>query len=270
MSKDESATPEESAPLFAFQAAMRAAESLLAFLQQLGPEVQNLEASLLQAETRVRGLEAEVERLREHLRSAEELLAVPAPAASTPSVPSTPLVPPADEPSGGSSASSAPEEDPLLAWRRAGLSADDVRLVQRYFAESAFVDKMRAVRRSLGRPLVNLQPVSGDHPRVMATIIWEIVWYQYLVELAPEIADEDRVSAFAEGMEIDELTPQFRTENATLDQGGRIDASELELALLAQPPELLTEMTPDQAAALDDATQEIWDKRGEPEFRWDD
>jgi len=66
------------------------------------------------------------------------------------------------------------------------------------------------------------------------------------------------------------LAPHFRVENATLDQGGRVDASELELALLAQAPELLTEMPADRAAAIDDATEEIWNKRGQPEFRWDD
>ncbi len=152
----------------------------------------------------------------------------------------------------------------------AGLTADDVRLVQRYFAESAATEKMRAVRRSLGRPMVNLHPIPGEGPRVMVTIAWEIVWYQFLVELGPDLGPDDRVSVFAEGMEPQELAPQYREENATLDQGGRVDASELELALLAQPPELLTQMPADRAAALDDATEEIWNKRGQPEFRWDD
>lgn len=78
------------------------------------------------------------------------------------------------------------------------------------------------------------------------------------------------MQAYAEGMELSELAPQFLEDNAALDQGGRVDASELELALLANPPELITELPPERAIELEDATEEIWNKRGQPEFRWDD
>lgn len=246
-----------------------AAEALAAFLRGLGPALEELQADLTASESRVRLLESELARLTDRLQRVEGLLATAAPA------PPPAGIGPQAEANGAAQAGvggevAASHEMSAAAWADAGLTADDVRLVQRYFAESAATEKMRAVRRSLGRPMVNLHPIPGEGPRVMVTIAWEIVWYQFLVELGPDLGPDDRVSVFAEGMEPQELAPQYREENATLDQGGRVDASELELALLAQPPELLTQMPADRAAALDDATEEIWNKRGQPEFRWDD
>ncbi len=280
-----------------FPEAIRLSESLTAFLERLAPSVEELQDSLFASEKQIHALEVEVARLKERLRHAEELLAQPPvqqppvaavrpePAFAPQAAPAEPgwepeAVVAQERPVGEMESDGVEEEtaaipgvpgsDRAEAWRQAGLTADDARLEQRYFAESAATEKMRAVRRSLGRPAVNLHPLAGDRPRVMISIAWEIVWYQYLVELAPDLAPDDRVFAFAEGMEPEELAPHFRVENATLDQGGRVDASELELALLAHAPELLTEMPADRAAALDDATEEIWNKRGQPEFRWDD
>lgn len=283
-----------------FPEAIHISESLTAFLQQLDPAVEELQGSLIAAEKQIHTLEVEVVRLKERLRHAEELLAQPPspPSAATlpppmPEFTSPPPPPPVlqatpEEMAGAfgieaeiagaagvdatetEAATGAIESDRADAWRRAGLTADDARLVQRYFAESEATEKMRAVRRSLGRPAVNLHPLAGNRLRIMVTIAWEIVWYQYLVELTPDLDPDDRILAFAEGMELEELAPHFRVENATLDQGGRVDASELELELLTHPPELITEMPADRAAALDDATEEIWNKRGQPEFRWDD
>ncbi len=273
--------------------AVGAAEALAAFLRGLGPALEELQADLTASESRVRLLESELARLTDRLQRVEGLLATaaaaptapapatidtegaPAPTAVGAGAPHPAGIGPQAEANGAAQAGvggevAASHEMSAAAWADAGLTADDVRLVQRYFAESAATEKMRAVRRSLGRPMVNLHPIPGEGLRVMVTIAWEIVWYQFLVELGPDLGPDDRVSVFAEGMEPQELAPQYREENATLDQGGRVDASELELALLAQPPELLTQMPADRAAALDDATEEIWNKRGQPEFRWDD
>jgi len=49
-----------------------------------------------------------------------------------------------------------------------------------------------------------------------------------------------------------------------------LDASELEVRLLSDPSALITEMTPTEMQALEDATEEIWDQRVAPEFKWDD
>lgn len=295
--------------------------SLAHLMERLNGELLALQDTVDERDTRIHSLEAEVNRLRERLRIAEEAFAPafapessaePAVAAATPGIapreediweaapeesagretsavdlpaPAAPQaedrMPAPEEQAPGTEVgaapatvspteTSAPLVDARARWGKAGLTGDDVHLVQRYFAESIYTEKTRAVRRSLGKPIVNLHPVAGEVPRVMITIAWEIVWYQFLVDLTDSLPEDRRVQAYAEGMELSELAPQFLEDNAALDQGGRVDASELELALLANPPELITELPPERAIELEDATEEIWNKRSQPEFRWDD
>ncbi len=151
----------------------------------------------------------------------------------------------------------------------ARFTVEELHQVQRLFNESAFTEKTRSVRRSLGSPVVNLMRVVGPGTRVLITVAWDIVWYQYLVRLEPDTGGEERVTLFAEGMELHELAENFLSTNAGMDDKGRIDASELEVELLTDQP-LLTDMTAEEEAAIDDATGEIWDKHTMPEFRWDD
>ena len=209
---------------------------------------------------RYRTLETELERTVEHLRSTERLLALGSP--------------PANRVEDGIAAATRlprPPSPPRLP-RPPGstLTLDQVRTVQRYWNESKFIDKIRSVRRSLGKPLVCLTAVAGTEPRVMLTVAWEIVWYQYLVLLEEGLPPDERVTAFAEGMEMTELAPAYKVRNASIDDSGRVDASEMEVGLLAEGTELLTDMSPERAAAIDDATEEIWDQHSKPEFRWDD
>jgi len=269
--------------------------SLARLMEHVNGEMLALQDTLEERGARIHALEAEVNRLQERLRTTEQALA-PAFAGDSPAQPSvvpavaengpwdaapretaragtetpTEAEPYAEPTAGPPVESEAPLASIRDRWGKAGLSGDDVHLVQRYFAESIHTEKTRAVRRSLGKPIVNLHPVAGESPRVMITIAWEIVWYQFLVDLMDGLPDDRRVQAFAEGMELSELAPQFLEDNAALDQDGRVDASELELSLLANPPELLTELAPERATELEDATEEIWDKRSQPEFRWDD
>ena len=149
-------------------------------------------------------------------------------------------------------------------------SLEEVQWAQRYFNESPFTSRMRDVGRSLGKPRVNLSKVAGVDQRVLVTICWDIVWYQYLVELRREGLSGDRVSLFREGMELDELNECFRDKNASINDDGRLDASELEVQLLSDPSVLITEMPPEEERALEDATEEIWDQHTAPEFKWDD
>jgi hypothetical protein len=151
-----------------------------------------------------------------------------------------------------------------------GLDIETIHLAQQHFNESPNTDKMRSVRRSLGRPMVNLSRVVGPVRRVLVTVAWEIVWYQFLVELGDEGSFDERVTLFAEGMELSELAAHFSEANAMLDDEGRVDASELEFGLLEQRGDLLTEMSDEAEAALEDATEEVWDRHSPPEFRWDD
>jgi hypothetical protein len=71
-------------------------------------------------------------------------------------------------------------------------------------------------------------------------------------------------------MELSELATHSTEANAALDDEGRVDASELEFGLLERRDNLLTEMSEEAEAALEDATEEVWDRHTPPEFRWDD
>ncbi len=141
---------------------------------------------------------------------------------------------------------------------------------QRYFNESPFTGKTRDVQSSLGKPRANLTRAVGTEPRAFVTITWDIVWYQYLVDMRPDVPSDQRVVLHREGMDLDELAHYFKEKNATIDDNGRLDASELEVKLLSDPSALITEMTMDEEKALEDATEEIWDQHIAPEFNWDD
>lgn len=146
----------------------------------------------------------------------------------------------------------------------------EVQTAQRYYNDSAFTERVREVRRSLGKPKANLTRLPGSVPRALLTIAWDIIWYQYLIDLRRDMPSEQRVVLHREGMDLDELAGLFKEKNSSIDAEGRLDASELEVKLLSDPTVLITEMTPDEEQALEDATEEIWDQRAAPEFKWDD
>ncbi len=160
----------------------------------------------------------------------------------------------------------SPPPTPELSLEPAEFAVEDLHLVQRLFNESEFTDKMRSIRRSLGSPVVHLAPVSGRR-QVLMTVAWEIVWYQFLIELSEDA--EQPVALFGEGMELEELGGRFGQGNAGLDDNGRLDASELEFELLEDPDSVISDTSPGQTA-LEDATEEVWDRQGSPEFRWED
>ncbi|MBN1631321.1 MAG: hypothetical protein JW990_16280 [Thermoleophilia bacterium] len=148
---------------------------------------------------------------------------------------------------------------------------DEVQAAQRYYNESQFTTRVRDVRRSLGRPKANLTRLPGVEPRAIVTIAWDIVWYQYLVDMRRDLpSTTERVTLHREGMDLDELAFCFKEKNAVVNDDGRLDASELEVKLLSDPDALITEMTPEERHCLEDVTEEIWDQRIAPEFKWDD
>ena len=80
-------------------------------------------------------------------------------------------------------------------------------------------------------------------PRPFVTICWDIVWYQYLVDLRRDLpSSAERVTLHREGMDLDELAFYFSEKNAVVNDDGRLDASELEVRLLSDPSALITEM----------------------------
>jgi ribosome-binding protein aMBF1 (putative translation factor) len=195
--------------------------------------------------------------------SAEVLSEAPAPievdlAIPATAIPAVPAVPPE------APAVAPPDGEPPRSFR-----LEEVQAIQRYFNDSPFTEKIRSVRHSLGRPQANLTRDSGPEPRGFVTVAWNIVWYQYLVDLSRDIPGGERVVLHREGMNLDDLTDDFKEKNASIDDDGRLDASELEVRLLSDPSALITEMTPDEERVLEDATEEIWDQRTRPEFKWD-
>ena len=177
-----------------------------------------------------------------------------------PPVAAQPIVPPVAPPAGPPTAEH---------HNRPTFSLAEVQVAQKYFNDSHFTDRIREVRKSLGKPKANLTKIVGAEPRALITIAWDIIWYQYLVDLRRDIPVDQRVTLHREGMDLDELTAVFKEKNASVGDEGRLDASELEVKLLSDPSTLITEMSIDEERALEDATEEIWDQRTAPEFKWD-
>jgi hypothetical protein len=287
--------------LIALQTEMQAAlERLAASLERFATGViVDSKDRTADVDSRIKSLEEELERTRTRLREAESLLItttapvaadqrgdLPADEAWPPlaaqTTGSTPLAEPVQTtgPIGTPDAPlfqtadlvppPAPAESPGTSERFEPFSLAEIQLAQRYFNESPFTERVRDIRHSLGKPKVNLSRVQGVGPRVLVTVAWDIVWYQYLVNLRKDAPADQRVALFREGMDLDELAPHFRDKNASVDDDGRLDASELEVRLLSDPTVLITEMDPEQERALEDATEEIWDQHTAPEFKWDD
>lgn len=174
------------------------------------------------------------------------------------------------EAAGPGQAAGRPEhEEP--AETTATFRIDEVQAAQRYYNESAFVNRVRDVRRSIGRPKASITRLAGDPPRAIVTIFWDIVWYQYMVDLRRDLpSTEPRVVLHREGMDLDELAYEYKQKNSLVNDDGRLDASELEVGLLSDPSALITDIPLEESQPLEDATEEIWKQHGSPEFKWDD
>lgn len=231
-------------------------ETVTAIVDDLQAQLAAAHLTTLEQEDHIHSLTAELDRTRERARRAEEL----------PVTPSSSVGVMAD---GECVAPRFPEHTPDILAEVSALTPDDVYTVQRAFNDSAYIEKMRSVRRGLGKPIVNLARVAGPDPRALLTVAWDIVWYQYLLGLSddPEAAEP---TLFAEGMELSELSDRFKQANAMIDDQGRLDASELALSLERDHPANEVDMEEDEEGHLEDATEEIWDKTSMPEFHWDD
>ena len=75
------------------------------------------------------------------------------------------------------------------------------------------------VARSLGAPEVSVRPRT-DRPSVVAiTVMWELSWYRFEIDLSDEAGG---VRRDAQGDELDELAPEERVANAQADQRGNL------------------------------------------------
>jgi len=259
---DEDVTPAGRArALIAYLIHRRTREESL--LDALGAIVDDLQSQLAAAQLttfeqdeHIRSLTAELDRMSERLRRAEEF---PVAAGGLPGAVA----------GGEHAAPQFPEPAPQVSAGVAELTPDDVYTVQRAFNDSVYIEKMRSVRRGLGKPIVNVAGVAGPDRRALLTVAWDIVWYQYFIDLS-EDPDASGATLFAEGMELSELSDAFKQSNAMIDDQGRLDASELALSVERDHPANEANLDDDEAQNLEDATEEIWEGTSMPEFRWDD
>ena len=86
-------------------------------------------------------------------------------------------------------------------------------MAQRYFNESEFVKKIKEISKSIGKPKANVSRTRPGAPEAAITVFWDIVWYQYLVDLRKELpADTERVMLAQEGMDLQELRATLHRE----------------------------------------------------------
>ena len=273
---DEPAEPEEPSPetTDAVQDGLRLFEELIASRDREADDLRSL-ATLVadlsgQVELwrdraeglreRYRTLETELERTVEHLRSTERLLALGSPPANR-MEDGSPLQP-LPRPQSPTSLPLRPPAPPSR-WTRCGpCSATGTRASSstRSAACAAVWEDLSSASLRWREP--NPGSCSPWPGRSSGTSISSC--------LEEGLPPDERVTAFAEGMEMTELAPAYKVRNASIDDSGRVDASEMEVGLLAEGTELLTDMSAERAAAIDDATEEIWDQHAKPEFRWDD
>jgi hypothetical protein len=75
------------------------------------------------------------------------------------------------------------------------------------------------VARSLGAPEVCVRPLPERPAVVSITVMWELSWYRYEVDLSDEAGG---VRRDAQGDELDELNDAEREANAAADERGAL------------------------------------------------
>ena len=75
------------------------------------------------------------------------------------------------------------------------------------------------VARSLGAPEVCVRTSETEPSVVSITVMWELSWYRYEVDLSDEAGGAQRV---AQGAELEELEPADRAPNAAADERGLV------------------------------------------------
>lgn len=88
------------------------------------------------------------------------------------------------------------------------------------FNGSDHLRTVTGVARSLGLPIVSIWPRLDEPSVVVITIMWELSWYRYEVDLSNESRG---VRQAARGSELDQLTEQELTPNALMSQNGALE-----------------------------------------------
>jgi hypothetical protein len=135
----------------------------------------------------------------------------------------------APSPSGAVALSAAeppPEPEPAPVWEpprhvHAVPTNADLKMTRavELFNSSSHARTVAGVARSLGPPLVLVQPSSTEGSIVGILAAWELCWYRYEVDLADEAAG---VRVVEQGAELSELAPDELVPNAGADERGML------------------------------------------------
>jgi hypothetical protein len=87
------------------------------------------------------------------------------------------------------------------------------------FNASEHVRTVAGVARSLGAPEVGVRPLPERPSVVVITVMWELSWYRYEIDLSDEAGG---VRRDAQGDELTELTSEDRAANAVADERGAL------------------------------------------------
>ena len=86
------------------------------------------------------------------------------------------------------------------------------------FNASEHTRTVAGVGRSLGAPAVVIRPDAEHASMVLITVVWELCWYRYEVELASEAGHAVRL--IEQGSELSELSSGDQLANAAADERG--------------------------------------------------
>jgi hypothetical protein len=125
---------------------------------------------------------------------------------------------PADDGDGGRSAAESPRRPRHV--RAVPTNADlKMQRALEVFNASDHTRTVGGVARSLGAPDVCVRP-RLDRPSVVAiTVMWELSWYRFEIDLSDEAGG---VRRDAQGDELSELAPEERAANAVADERGTL------------------------------------------------
>jgi hypothetical protein len=131
-----------------------------------------------------------------------------------------------EEPAGGDEPAPHDEPEPPRRPRhvRAVPTNADLKMQRalEVFNASDHTRTVGGVARSLGAPGVSVRPLT-DRPSVVAiTVMWELSWYRFEVDLSDEAGG---VRRDAQGDELSELAPEEQVVNAAADERGGLHIS---------------------------------------------
>ena len=87
------------------------------------------------------------------------------------------------------------------------------------FNRSQYPRTVAGVARSLGTPEIGVRTLADQPSVVSITVMWELSWYRYQVDLSDEAGGARREG---QGAELSELTEDDRVVNASADERGHL------------------------------------------------